>query len=264
MCNAVTKAQVAIAELIQRYRYNAEAVPPTDYEPLLRGNSLLERIFVLSDCAVAISEISTAGFLYISDKLEQLLGYKAEAYKQGGLAFALSLVHPDDILGIVFMLQKELDYLFSIPVAERLAYRSSFDYRCQRADGSYIRLLQRNQTLDLDKTGNMLHRLLMVNDITHLKKDDHKMVNIVQYNSSSFTYTYHVLNKAIHKENFLSKRELEILQLLRQGLGSKEIADNLFISVHTVETHRRNILEKTNIKDTSCLISFALTAGFIN
>ena len=43
----------------------------------------------------------------------------------------------------------------------------------------------------------------------------------------------------------LSVRELEIIKLIESGLGSKEIADKLFLSVHTVNTHRSNILEKS-------------------
>ena len=44
----------------------------------------------------------------------------------------------------------------------------------------------------------------------------------------------------------LTKREIEILQLIRQGLLSKEIADRLNISIYTVNNHRKNILTKLN------------------
>jgi len=47
----------------------------------------------------------------------------------------------------------------------------------------------------------------------------------------------------------LSKREKEILKLISDGKASKEIADDLYISVHTVNTHRQNILEKLNVKN---------------
>jgi len=44
----------------------------------------------------------------------------------------------------------------------------------------------------------------------------------------------------------LSQREYEIKQLVEQGKTSKEIGEILFISKHTVDTHRRNILKKTS------------------
>jgi hypothetical protein len=52
----------------------------------------------------------------------------------------------------------------------------------------------------------------------------------------------------------LSSREFEIIRLIELGLGSKEIADKLFLSVHTVNTHRSNILEKSGKPHISDLI----------
>ncbi|MBK6545229.1 MAG: response regulator transcription factor [Saprospiraceae bacterium] len=47
----------------------------------------------------------------------------------------------------------------------------------------------------------------------------------------------------------LSKRELEIMDLIAQGLESKQIASLLYVSVHTVETHRRNIIKRVGAKN---------------
>jgi DNA-binding CsgD family transcriptional regulator len=55
----------------------------------------------------------------------------------------------------------------------------------------------------------------------------------------------------------LGKREKEVLELLAAGLTSKEIADRLFISKLTVDTHRRNIFDKTGIKTYVELVRFA-------
>lgn len=56
--------------------------------------------------------------------------------------------------------------------------------------------------------------------------------------------------------NMLSKRELEIIEYLRKGKNSKEISDELDISIRTVEVHRYNILRKLHLKNTAALISF--------
>lgn len=61
----------------------------------------------------------------------------------------------------------------------------------------------------------------------------------------------------------LSKREREVLQLIAQGLTTNEIADKLFTSRRTIETHRQNILEKTQMKNTAALIRFAVQQGLI-
>lgn len=61
--------------------------------------------------------------------------------------------------------------------------------------------------------------------------------------------------------NLLSQREVEIIQLIRQGLSSKEISQNLNITLKTVEVHRHNILKKLNLKNTAALVNFINNAG---
>ena len=57
-----------------------------------------------------------------------------------------------------------------------------------------------------------------------------------------------------NKFSALSPREIEIIELIKNGLSSKDIAQRLLISVKTVEVHRYNILKKLNLKNTAALI----------
>jgi len=61
--------------------------------------------------------------------------------------------------------------------------------------------------------------------------------------------------------NSLSRRELDIVKLIKEGLSSKEIATKLDISLKTVEVHRYNILKKLNIKNTASLVNFINEQG---
>ena len=56
----------------------------------------------------------------------------------------------------------------------------------------------------------------------------------------------------------ITKREMEVLKLVCDGLSSKDIGDKLFISVNTVETHRKRILMKLNVKNTVGVVKYAL------
>lgn len=66
------------------------------------------------------------------------------------------------------------------------------------------------------------------------------------------------------QENNLSDREIEVMSLIVQGHINKEIADKLNISLSTVITHRRNIMEKLNVKSVSALTIYAVTHGYVN
>lgn len=62
----------------------------------------------------------------------------------------------------------------------------------------------------------------------------------------------------------ISGRELEILQLVAQGLTTKQIADKLHLSFHTVMTHRKNMMNKLGIKNTAGLIIYAVRENLIS
>jgi DNA-binding CsgD family transcriptional regulator len=61
----------------------------------------------------------------------------------------------------------------------------------------------------------------------------------------------------------LSERELDVLKLLAVGKANKEIAEDLFISVHTVVSHRKNISSKLGVKSTAALVIYAVANGLI-
>ncbi|HCX21183.1 MAG: DNA-binding response regulator [Flammeovirgaceae bacterium] len=61
----------------------------------------------------------------------------------------------------------------------------------------------------------------------------------------------------------LSERELEIIKMMSDGLTSIEIADKLFLSEHTVKTHRKNILRKLNVNNSSQAVQYCLSNQLI-
>lgn len=65
------------------------------------------------------------------------------------------------------------------------------------------------------------------------------------------------------EKDFFSQREKEVLELLARGFSTKDIARELFITEKTVETHRKNMAKKANVKNTAELVAFASARGFI-
>lgn len=76
----------------------------------------------------------------------------------------------------------------------------------------------------------------------------------------------HLMIEAVNAESNLkniSKREKEVLALVAQGLTTKEIAEQLFVSARTIETHRSNILKKLDVQNTAELITKASQLGLL-
>lgn len=61
----------------------------------------------------------------------------------------------------------------------------------------------------------------------------------------------------------LTVREREVLKLIAEGKSNKEISHVLFVSVHTVERHRANIMTKLNMKKTADLVKYAIQKGYV-
>jgi DNA-binding NarL/FixJ family response regulator len=66
------------------------------------------------------------------------------------------------------------------------------------------------------------------------------------------------------KSTALTKRENEVLALVASGRSNKEVADDLFISIKTVETHKTNILEKLGLRNTAELVKYAIKKGLVS
>ncbi|WP_426059860.1 response regulator [Hymenobacter sp. B1770] len=86
-----------------------------------------------------------------------------------------------------------------------------------------------------------------------------------------------MLNKAVNRTSIihpddngghvgaeLTTRELEVLKLIAEGMTNGEISDKLFTSKRTIETHRQNIIAKTQAKNTAALIKLAVSRGLIS
>jgi DNA-binding NarL/FixJ family response regulator len=69
---------------------------------------------------------------------------------------------------------------------------------------------------------------------------------------------------SVHEDPSLSKREIEIVCELAKGLTTKQIAEKLFISHYTIETHRKNILNKLQLTNTAEVIRYASQSGLLD
>ncbi len=142
---------------------------------------------------------------------------------------------------------------------EKLNHKGVYEYRIMNATGEYIRLIEQYQILELDATGQ-LWLLLSTVDIS----PNQEIYNKVKCQILNFR-TGKILPIEIDQKPALelTRRELEILNLVKLGLLSKEISDKLSISVHTVNTHRQRFLEKLGANNSMEAIVFASKYGLL-
>lgn len=87
--------------------------------------------------------------------------------------------------------------------------------------------------------------------------------NLLEELTEDWVQTLHNEPTASPKTEQLTGREREILKLIAEGKGSKEIAQFLFISTRTVERHRANIMQKLDVKKTADIVRHAVQRGYV-
>ncbi|MET3536021.1 response regulator transcription factor [Chryseobacterium limigenitum] len=96
---------------------------------------------------------------------------------------------------------------------------------------------------------------LLLNEIYICDHAKDRMINFISSEQAQ---------KRLHIKDPLTRREMEILKLICDGLSSKDICEKLFISINTVETHRKRILLKLNVKNSVGVVKYALENHMID
>lgn len=91
----------------------------------------------------------------------------------------------------------------------------------------------------------------------------HTVVKGGTYLSKEVTETIKAVEEGKKDKPALTRREKEVLELIADGLTNQEIADRLFIALSTVDSHRKNLLAKFDVKNTASLIRLAARLQFI-
>ena len=86
--------------------------------------------------------------------------------------------------------------------------------------------------------------------------------NQIVVNVNNYSNTPSITNNDL-KTPIITMREKEVLELISQGMTNKEIAEQLFVSQSTIDSHRKNLLAKFNVLNTAALISAASKKGLI-
>jgi DNA-binding CsgD family transcriptional regulator len=127
-------------------------------------------------------------------------------------------------------------------VAKKGSAIISSTFRFKKASGDYLNQLVQCFLFYQGEPFSTVFILQVNTDISWFKKGKHGYHFYVGDDASFFRYPD---EKLLMTGNVFSNREFEIIQMVSEGLNSKQIANKLFLSVHTVDTHRRNILKKS-------------------
>lgn len=209
-----------------------------------------------------VIDLHTNQYIYINTP--EVVGFDSKEFIDGGLVRAL-LAFPaahayiliNQIFPVMFKYFEEYSKNGKYK-GLKATYQIQFIYK----DGSLRWFEHTMSILSTDDRKGPRLLLKSMQDIDDYKKDSNIDFVLSYTNTENKT---EVLFEERHlpeiTNTVLSERESQVLSLISLGFTSAQIAEKLFISRHTVNTHRKNILRKTFCKGTADLAIFAMTAG---
>ena len=183
------------------------------------------------------------------------------------------VLHPDDINFMIRCEDVGAYFLKNcIPPEKMVKYKICYCLRERVKDGSYRLFMLQTITMKTTPEGSLLKVFGSHTDISHITTVNNHRLSIIGLQGEPSYMELDVYQDDVFKDyipypgltqNPLSKRELEVLQLLGMGLSTAEIAEKLFISPETVTSHRKNIMRKTKTRNTVELIVESLKNGIL-
>jgi DNA-binding CsgD family transcriptional regulator len=220
----------------------------------------LLNIFAVGDCYYFIFNIKESKFDLMSEEVQAVLGYKPS---EMDVSMLINKIHPDDQPWFLNIESKITEFVGGLTLDQIPNYKFRYDYRIQKKNGDYIRILQQTITLQYSEIGGIMKTFVVHTDISSLKKEGNPVVSFIGLNGEPSFIDIKIEKVFPIASTFLTSREQEILLLLINGQETKEIASALNISPDTVSTHRKNLLFKTKSRNTSEMITMAIRKGWV-
>jgi len=199
--------------------------------------------------------------------VEDIIGVPINEFEHQPPVKLFAQSHPEDIPQMFAFTNYWIGYVNKLGRNEKSLVHPTIYMRLKNGAGLYKWTMVQYIDHVLDANGNILYGLTVVTDISHVKTEGPPMMSILNMQDETCLhfFCYNENGQVISQGELpkLSTREIEVLQYISIGNSSKQIADELAISVKTVDNHRQSMLKKTNTKSTAELISFAIRNGFL-
>lgn len=206
--------------------------------------AFLERVVQEVPANIYISDLEK-GVIWCNKTNEETLGYTLdEILEMGGLEYMYQIVHPDDHT----VPDNSVDHYQHFDGAE---FGGVFRAK-HKEEEAYKWFIGWARAFRKNSDGKVKELLCVDVDMSKRMNTEEQLVQALRENLK-------LKNKLLL--NSLRKRELEILNLICQGMNTRAIADKLFISTNTVSTHRKNIQQKLGTANVADLVSLAKEAG---
>lgn len=202
-----------------------------------------------------------AGRITYHRNFEDVLGYNDH---EVGFELLYRTMHPEDTPIIARLSEATIKAMDRIRNPKDLFELSlTVDYRMRKKSGKYIKVLRQTSVFEVDpQSGKVTSTFSLCKDISSIKKSP--TIGWQIHGTAMSNVDLNGVHEYMGRMHYHpSSREMDILHLMCEGKPSKQIASELGLSTLTVNTHRRNLLKRTGLKNTAELIKRAAEEGWV-
>lgn len=223
-------------------------------EPIIQR---LEKVMEANDQFLSVIHVDKIKYLYTSKLYTKLHGSGSSQFDS---AYLQRVIYPDDIGRLSWASSQLLKQGGKIFENRNSRLLLSYNLRFRNHFENFVNFLVQDLLFCAETPKRTVYSIRVFTNIDRIKMKNNSFHQYVGEDLSLFRFPDEQL---LEIGPIFSKREFEIIKLIESGLSSKEIAEKLFLSVHTVSTHRTNILNKSGIATINDLIYELKNQGMI-
>lgn len=148
-------------------------------------------------------------------------------------------IHPHDLDSFLNIRERFMCFICQQPIDERMRYSQVYEFRVMTSENEYIRVTSQHHIVEMDMYAKPSATMVWVQIAPNQDLNEGLKFHCVDSKTGTITSAFKAESNTI-----LTKREQEILKLSSLGFTTKEIAEHLYVSVHTINRHKQNILQK--------------------
>ena len=228
----------------------------------LSQNEIIQQyldLFHVGDCFHIVFNTQKAEMEYVDEKIIPILGYHPDEFN---VQLVMDKIHEDDLPYYYHYEKSAIRFFTQLDPSNILKYKFSYDYRIKSKDGTYKRFLQQVIPIYYFPDGGA-RTIGIFTDISYLNVQGIPKLSFLGMQGEPSYHNIHLQDEFRLTKNIFTKRESQILSEVIKGSSSKEISELLHISLLTVQTHRKNILKKSNCSTLQELITKSIREGWV-
>lgn len=256
------KKQDKYTKFFQNWAEQEFKAHPNERRLLENLEALSQSIGMNEGLLIACFDYRNLKLAFFTGEVEKLTGYPEEMFRKKGMETSFTMVHPDDRPELFKFQKIVFDAFHGLSLKERHTFEFSYTTRwVHRTTGEVSWMMAKVRPYLIDKDGNFAMDLHIIV----------KLLTPPKYKGYDWNYSYNkddgtriIVSKdsPSDKEVKLTKKEKEVVELMLEGLESKDIGEKLNISINTVGTHRKNILRKLGAKNVAEMVKILASYEF--